>query len=256
MRLVSLCPSNTEILFALGLGAQVVGVDDWSDWPEGALALLPRVGGDLTSDLDRVEALRPDLVLASLSVPGMERNVEGLRARSLPHLVLNPHSLDEVLADIMMVGEACGVPERAAAVIADAHRRIDAVRQRAAGRAASRIYWEWWPKPLIAAGRASWVDEMSQAVGAQNVFDDMNTPSGIVRDDDVIARNPDVLMICWCGTLQRLQESSRVSSRPGWDAVSGVRTGRIHCVPEALFGRPSQRLVDGLEMLEALVGRW
>src|SRR5512146_116863 len=108
MRLVSLCPSNTEILFALGLGEQVVGVDDWSDWP-AEVAGLPRVGGDLTSDLDRVAALRPDLVLASLSVPGMERNVEGLGARGLPHLVLNPHSLDEVLGDILAVGEACGV---------------------------------------------------------------------------------------------------------------------------------------------------
>ena len=74
MRLVSLCPSNTEILFALGLGPKVVGVDDWSDWPEEAKD-LPRVGGDLNADLDRVAGLRPDLVLASLSVPGMERNI-------------------------------------------------------------------------------------------------------------------------------------------------------------------------------------
>jgi len=253
MRLVSLCPSNTEILFALGLGPDLVGIDDWSDWPEGALDSLPRVGGDLTSDLDRVASLRPDLVLASLSVPGMERNVEGLRARSLPHLVLNPHSVDEVLADITTVGEACGVPGRAASVVADARRRIDAVRQRAAGRRPGSIYWEWWPKPLIAAGRESWVDQMSQVVGARNVFEEVARPSLVVDAADVIARNPDILMVCWCGTLQRLQESSRVSSRPGWETVSGVRAGRIHCVPEALFGRPSQRLVEGLEMLEQLV---
>jgi iron complex transport system substrate-binding protein len=252
MRLVSLCPSNTEILFALGLGSQVVGVDDWSDWPEGAFERLPRVGGDLTSDLKRVASLRPDLVLASLSVPGMERNVEGLRARALPHLVLNPHSLDDVLADIKTIGDACGASERAAAVVAEARRRIDAVRQRVTGRARQRIYWEWWPKPLIAAGGLSWVNQMSQAVGARNVFADMDAPSGVVSEQEVLARDPEVLIICWCGTLQRLQESSRVASRPGWDEVSGVRAGRIHCVPEALFGRPSQRLVEGLEMLETL----
>jgi len=253
VRLVSLCPSNTEILFALGLGGQLVGVDDWSDWPEGALASLPRVGGDLTSDLDRVETLRPDLVLASLSVPGMERNVEGLRARRLPHIVLDPHSLDDVLDDIRTVGEACRAGEMAAQAVLDARRRIEAVRQRSAGRPARRIYWEWWPKPLIAAGGPSWVNQMSQAVGATNVFADLDTPSAVIDEGDVVARDPEVLMICWCGTLQRLQEPSRVSSRPGWERVTGVKSGHIHCVPEALFGRPSQRLIDGLEMLEAIV---
>lgn len=254
MRLVSLCPSNTEILFALGLGPKVVGIDDWSDWPD-EVKDLPRVGGDLTSDLDRVADLRPDLVLASLSVPGMERNVEGLQARNLPHLVLDPHSLDEVLADVLTVGEVCGVRARAEKVVADAHARIDAVRRRRAARRDVRIYWEWWPKPLIAAGRASWVQQMSRIVGARNIFGDADAPSRTVSDREVIQRDPELLMICWCGTLQRLQETSRVSGRPGWEGIAGIIAGRVHCVPEALFGRPSQRLLDGLEMLEGFVAK-
>ncbi len=254
MRIVSLCPSNTEILFALGLGPQVVGVDDWSDWPE-EVKELPRVGGDLNSDLDRVTALRPDLILASLSVPGMERNVEGLKERNLPYLVLDPHSLDEVLADLLTVGSVCGVRARAEKVVEEAHRRIDAVRRRRAARRDVRIYWEWWPKPLIAAGRSSWVHQMSRIVGARNVFGDVDAPSRVVSDSEVIERDPEMLMICWCGTLQRLQEISRVTSRPGWDRVAGVISSRIHCVPEALFGRPSQRLLEGLEMLDGLVAQ-
>jgi iron complex transport system substrate-binding protein len=254
MRLVSLCPSNTEILFALGLGPKVVGVDDWSDWPD-EVKELPRVGGDLNADLDRIEALRPDLVLASLSVPGMERNIEGLKARNLPHLVLDPQSLDEVLADFLTVGDACGVRSRAEKVVEDAHRRIGAVHHRRSARRNVRIYWEWWPRPLIAAGRSSWVHQMSRIVGARNVFADVERPSRVVTDAEVIERDPEVLMICWCGTLQDLQETSRVSSRPGWDRVAGVVTGRIHCVPEALFGRPSQRLLEGLELLERLVAQ-
>lgn len=254
MRIVSLCPSNTEILFAIGLGPKVVGVDDWSDWPEEVKA-LPRVGGDLNADLDRVQALRPDLVLASLSVPGMERNIEGLRDRNLPHLVLDPHSLDEVLADVLTVGDACGVRNRAEKIVEQAHERIEAVRHRRSARRNVRIYWEWWPKPLIAAGRSSWVQQMSQIVSARNVFGDTDQASRVVTDAEVIARDPEMLMICWCGTLQRIQETSRVSSRPGWERVGGVAAGRIHCIPEALFGRPSQRLVEGLEMLDGLVGQ-
>jgi iron complex transport system substrate-binding protein len=254
MRIVSLCPSNTEILFALGLGPKVVGVDDWSDWPEEVKA-LPKVGGDLNADLDRVQALRPDLVLASLSVPGMERNVQGLKERDLPHLVLDPHSLDEVLADMLTVGDACGVRSRAEKIVEEAHVRIEAVRHRRSARRNVRIYWEWWPKPLIAAGQSSWVQQMSHIAGARNVFADVEPGSRVVADADVIQRDPELLMICWCGTLQRIQETSRVSSRPGWDRISGVIAGRIHCVPEALFGRPSQRLLDGLEMLETLVSQ-
>lgn len=77
MRIVSLAPSNTEIVQALGLMEHLAGVDDWPDWPPSVQS-LPKVGPDLSIDLDRVEALRPDLVLASLSVPGMEKNVDGL----------------------------------------------------------------------------------------------------------------------------------------------------------------------------------
>jgi iron complex transport system substrate-binding protein len=252
MRLVSLCPSNTEILFALGLGPKVVGVDDWSDWPE-EVKQLPRVGGDLNTDIERVAALRPDLVLASLSVPGMERNVEALKSRNLPYLVLDPHSIDEVLADFLTIGDACGVRGRAEKVLEQAHERIRAVRHRRKSHGDVRIYWEWWPKPLIAAGHVSWIHQMSQIVGARNVFADVERPSRIVTNAEVITRDPEVLMICWCGTLQRIQEASRVSSRPGWDRIAGVAAGRIHCVPEALFGRPSQRLLDGLEMLDGFV---
>ncbi len=254
MRIVSLCPSNTEILFALGLGPKVVGVDDWSDWPE-EVKELPRVGGDLDADIDRVAALRPDLVLASLSVPGMERNIEALKARDLPYLVLDPRSLDEVLADFLTVGDACGVRPRAEKLLEEAHRRIDAVRRRRKARRQVRIYWEWWPKPLIAAGRSSWVTQMSQIAGARNVFGDGEEPSRQVTDAEVIDRDPELLMVCWCGTLQRIQETSRVSSRPGWDRISGVFKDRVHCVPEALFGRPSQRLLDGLDMLEGFVAQ-
>ena len=84
MRVISLCPSNTEIMEFLGLTELLVGVDDFSDWPE-SIKSLPQLGPDLSINLDLVEQLKPDLVLASLSVPGMEKNIEGLKARKIPY---------------------------------------------------------------------------------------------------------------------------------------------------------------------------
>ena len=83
MKLISICPSNTELLGYLGLTSSLIGVDNYSDWPE-EVSSLPRLGSDLNIDMDKVEELQPDLVLASLSVPGMERNIEELEKRKIP----------------------------------------------------------------------------------------------------------------------------------------------------------------------------
>ncbi|ADU51524.1 periplasmic binding protein [Thermaerobacter marianensis DSM 12885] len=257
MRIVSLAPSNTEIAFALGLGPCVVGVDDHSDYPP-EVARLPRVGPDLTVDMDRVAALKPDLVLASLSVPGMERNVEALRERGLPHLVLNPRRWPEVLASIQEVAEATGCGDRGRALVRQLEERAAAVRRQAAALAARRgrpwrLFLEWWPRPLITPGRDSWFTDMAEQVGGQNIFADLERPSGVIDPALVVEREPDVILLCWCGTLQGHMDPRRVAARPGWDRLEAVRRGRIVPLPEALFGRPGPRLVEGLERLAGLL---
>lgn len=254
MRLVSLTPSNTEIVWALGLSDQLVGVDDWSDFPPEVVGELPKVGPDLEIDMERVEALRPDLVLASLSVPGMERNVEELRRRGIPHVVLNPLDIGGVLRDIRTVAALLGVPERGEEVAGRIERRMAAVAAACRGQGPElRIYWEWWPRPLIVPGRHSWINEMCRLVGARNVFEDLDAASRPVEPDDVFAHDPDAIVVCWCGSLQRVQDAARVRARPGWERLRAVREGRIYPVPEELFGRPGPRLADGLEMLAGLL---
>lgn len=104
MKVISLCPSNTEVLGYLGLAGQLIGVDDYSDWPE-QVHHLPRLGPDLSINMDMVEELNPDLVIASLSVPGMEKNVEELKKRKIPHIILNPQSLTDIQNDLVATGK-------------------------------------------------------------------------------------------------------------------------------------------------------
>ena len=252
-RIVSLTCSNTEILFALGLGAQVVGVDDWSDFPP-EVKRLPRVGPDLKIDMARVAALEPDLVLASLSVPGMERNLPGLERLGVPFVVLEPRSLDDVFRDIEMISEATGVPEAGRRLNVELRKRIEAVRARA-HEAAHRptLYWEWWPKPLISPGRQSWMVQMSELAGAHLLFKDVEATSFVVQESDVLDQDPDLVMLCWCGTFQKKMNGAKVAERPGWDRLRAVKAGRVHCFPEDLYGRPGPRLVEGLERLARVV---
>src|SRR5919206_2852386 len=116
-RIVSIAPSNTEILHALGLGRRIVGVDSWSDYPPRVLK-LPRLGSDLRVDVARVAELQPDLVVASLHVPGMEDNLPGYEAAGLAYLALGGRGLDGVWQDMRVVGEYLGRSDRAEALIA------------------------------------------------------------------------------------------------------------------------------------------
>src|SRR5215467_10653326 len=115
-RIVSVGPSNTEILHALGLGRRIVGVDRWSDYPPRVRA-LPQVGSDLRVDLPRVVSLRPDLVVASLHVPGMEANLPAFESAGLAYLAVGGVGLTGVWDDLRAIGHAVGREERAEGLI-------------------------------------------------------------------------------------------------------------------------------------------
>lgn len=251
-RIVSVCPSNTEILYALGLEDRIVALDDCSDWPPSTSA-KPKVGLDLHIDAGKVAGYAPDLVVASLSVPGMERVVASLEARGLPLLVLDGKSLDEVWKDIAEVGEATGRVREATELVHALRKRVAAVRARNEALPRLRLYLEWWPRPLIVPSQRSWFNDMAAAVNAENVFAAKPGESAKVAEEEVLAQEPDHVLLCWCGTLQRKQDPSKVAQRPGWGRLKAVREGRVAALDEGLFGRPGPRVVDGIETLERVV---
>jgi iron complex transport system substrate-binding protein len=249
VRIASLAPSNTEILAALGLQDRIVGVDDYSDYPHDLTNRLPRLGPDLRIDMDKLESLRPDLVVASLSVPGMERNVEELQKRNMPYMVLDPQSVDDIFENIRSLGMIAGVPERAANLNESLKKRIDQVKRRTSGKSKKKIYWEWWPRPLITPGRLNWLTEVSAIAGGENIFADRDASSVTVSPEEVIQKQPDVIIAVWCGIHKDKVDPRKIASREGWHDIPAVKNGHIWVLEEGMYCRPSPRLIDGLEEL-------
>jgi iron complex transport system substrate-binding protein len=249
-RVVSLTCSNTEIVCALGCADRLVGVDDHSDFPPAVVRALPRVGPDLGIDVARVAALDPDLVLASLTVPGHERIVAALAGAGLPHLAPEPVSIEDVYSDIRLIGSKLGVPARAEALIAGMRAELDAAPGE---EPRPRVLVEWWPKPVICPGRDSWVNQLLAAAGGANPLADRAVKSQPLSDDEVCALAPDAVVISWCGVRPEKYRPDVVYRRARWRELPALRERRVYCVPEAYLGRPGPRLVEGFRALRAVV---
>jgi len=253
VRLVSLTCSNTEIVCALGAETWLVGVDDHSDYPTEVVARLPRVGPDLGIDVERVRALSPDLVLASLTVPGHERVVEALHRAGLPYLATEPVSVEDVYSDVLQIGRRLGLPARAEELVSSLRAGLDPLPTPKAPRFAPRVLVEWWPKPVIVPGRHSWVRQMLERAGGRGVLDDEDVKSRALTDGEVQRFDPDAVVIAWCGVPFSKYRVEIVTRRPEWSGIKAVRNGRIYRVPEAYLGRPGPRLLDGVKALTRVV---
>ena len=249
MRVVSLTCSNTEIVCALGCADQLVGVDDHSDFLVDVVRALPRVGPDLQIDPEKVAALEPDLVLASLTVPGHERVVASLDARGLPWIAPEPVSLEDVYRDVAEIAGHLGVEDRADALISEMRAAMPAVRT----DERPSILLEWWPKPVIVPGRQSWVTDLIELAGGRNPLTDDDCKSRPVTDDEVAAWAPDAAVICWCGVPFERYRVDVVERREAWAAIPALVNGQVHRIPEAHLGRPGPRLVHGYRDLRRVI---
>ena len=253
-RIVSLTCSNTEIVAALGCGDRLVGVDDYSDFPPNLLTDLPRVGPDLGIDVAAVAALEPDLVLASLTVPGHERVVEAIERAGLPYLAPAPERLDDVYSDIRLIAERLGVAGRGEDIIATMRSELDAAQP---GPDGPMIAVQWWPKPPILPGSRSWVHDLIERAGGRNVLDEDVSANQVksrpVEAEELAALAPDAVVISWCGVKESKYRPDVIYGNEAYADTPFVRNRQVHKVTEAFLGRPSPRLVDGFHALRRVV---
>lgn len=253
MRVVSLTCSNTEIVWALGKTDTLVGVDDHSDFPVDVVSRLPRVGPDLDIDVEKVARLSPDLVLASLTVPGHERIVERLERAKLPFVATEPVCVADVYDDIRKIGALLGATARAETVIDEMRAELDAPACLAGARERPAVLVEWWPKPVIVPGKLSWVSQMLAVAGGSNPLDGELVKSRPITDAEAVAFDPDAIVIAWCGVPTAKYRPEIVRRRPAWRHLRAVEHDRIYPVPEAFLGRPGPRLVEGVRAFRKIV---
>jgi iron complex transport system substrate-binding protein len=242
---VSLIASHTEVLFALGLGERVVGVSTWSDYPPAARQ-LPKVGDFSAPNLERIVALRPDLVLAT-----REGNppwaVERLEAVGVPVYVTVPVDPRRVPAELARLGEVCGAPAAGRRLAERLEGRYQAIDRRLAGAERRRVLMVIGSRPLVSVSRGTLNHELIEMARGLNVAADAPGPWPRLSLEFVIQAEPEVVVL---STMERGQELVQALAR--WRAMPGVgdRPGvRVVGVNSDLIDRPGPRLGKGLEEL-------
>jgi iron complex transport system substrate-binding protein len=241
-RAVSLAPSSTEILFALGAGSSIVGVDRYSDWPPAAKK-LEQVGADIDPSLERVLALKPDAVFTAASA-NTEATVQSIERLGLPVIVSQVATLDDVYRDVQMLGAVVERQPQATQVVAQMKARIEAVSKRVEGLPPLRAVVIVWSQPLVVAGSKSHVAELVRLAGGVNLADDSSQPFPTYSLERLVERAPEVLIVgSHADVNPPLQPLEALTSIPA------VKNHRIILVDGDLLFRPGPRLPEGVEAL-------
>jgi cobalamin transport system substrate-binding protein len=246
-RIVSLAPSVTETLFALGVGDRVVAVSDYCDYPPAA-ARLPRVGSFNAPSVEAVLAQRPDLVIG-LPSPGNHQNVLTMRQLGVRVEIVDPERLADMPIVTRRIAAVVGVPEAGEQLVATMARALDAVRARVAGVPKPRALMLVGQDPLIAVGPESFLGEMLAAAGAVNV-----APAGgswpRLNLEVAIAENPDVIIDCSMGTEAG---TATLAFWTRFASLAAVKNGRVYPFRSFEALRPGPRLAQALEELARLL---
>ena len=252
-RIVCLTEETTETLYLLGEGDRVVGVSGYTVRPPEARS-KPKVSAFINARFDKIEALKPDLILAFSDLQA-DIAAELIR-RGYPVMTFNQRSLAEIFRMIRTVGALVGQQARAEALAVTLEQGLDRIRDAAAGLPRRpRVFFEEWDAPLISG--IQWVEELAEIAGGSPIFPDLRHASlardRIVQPEDVVAADPEVIIASWCGKAMRKRT---IVERPGWDGISAVRNDQIYEIKSTYILQPGPAsLTEGVQRLHEHIAR-
>jgi iron complex transport system substrate-binding protein len=252
-RIVCLTTETVEVLYAIGEQDRIAGITGYTVRPPQARKEKPKVYAFTSGDIDKILAVKPDLVL---TFSDLQADIaRDLIKAGVPVYAFNQRSIDDTLGMVETIGRLVGAEERAMRMVADLEAQIASARAIAATRIARtghrpRVYFEEWDDPNITAVR--WVSELIEIAGGENIFAE-RAASPLARDRiladplEVVERGPEIIIGSWCGKHFRPE---RVAARPGWSAVPAVANGRLHEIKSAIILTPGPVAIsEGLPLL-------
>ncbi|KVS65007.1 cobalamin-binding protein [Burkholderia cepacia] len=256
-RVISLAPHATELVYAAGGGAKLVGTVTYSDYPPAAQA-IPRVGDNKALDLERIAALKPDLIVVWRH-GNAERQTDALRALHIPLFFSEPKHLDDISSSLRRLGTLLGTQPAADAAAAAYARDIAALRARYAARAPVTMFFQVWDRPLMTLNGAHLINDVIELCGGRNVFASLRPLVPTVTDEAVLAANPEAIVTTSAGASRTDEPLPSLARWRTWPALTAVARNNLFAIDGDLLTRPSPRIAQGAaalcEDLEAARGR-
>lgn len=247
MKIVSLAPSNTEILFALGLGDRVCGVTDICDYPEEALE-IEKVGDYSNPDIEKIVAIDPDLILAEDL--HKTKVIPALEDLGFTVVAIVPHSLQEVMDSITLIGSLTGTEAAASQIVDDMSQRIAAITNTTDGLTDEeklKVFYVIWYDPICSVGSDTRIHELIELAGGINIAEVAGEGYPTLTLEEIVSINPQVIIVNDDVSLDAILNESRLSD------VDAIVNGRVYSINADLTNRPTARIVEGLELMAEMI---
>ncbi|WP_414837252.1 cobalamin-binding protein [Candidatus Nanosalina sp. VS9-1] len=238
MKVISLAPSNTEILYAIGAEDDIVATTSLCSYPEEALE-KPSIGGWTNPKIERIIEFDPDMILASDDL--QDEAVEKIQEKGFPVHQVKPHSIEEVFESIIEIGEVVDRKEEAEKLVEEMKNDLEGLKF----EGSPRIYCEEWMDPPMASG--NWIPGLIEKAGGEPFLED-GERSREFEIDELKKFDPEYIFMNICGAGDALS-TQELEKRSDWQSISAVDNEEVYVVDDSLLNRPSPRLIEGLEKM-------
>lgn len=255
-RIVSLAPGNTQILFAVGAGDQVIGVTNYCRYPYNFSAWIEAknmtsIGSYYGPAIEPIVALNPDLVVAAR---GSEDAASQLRSLGYNVILLDPDSLENVFQNVILVGKVTGHEDQATTLVASLEQRVDnLVNSVAASTTRPKVYVELYSDPYTSIGNGTFINTLINLAGGQNIFENSTTAYPRAQLEFIIAQNPDIIIFPDSMGLDLLGSFAGIKQREGFTGVTAIQNDSLYIVIADALNQPGPRQVDALEALAKII---
>ncbi len=244
--IVSLAPSNTEILFSLGMGPQVVGITRFCDYP-AETKQIKKIGGWIDAEYGKIESLNPDLVFTSTFL--QEKIAKTLSSKGFSVVHVDPKNLGGVYESIIKIGDICGKLKESKKLVSGMMNEFDKIKKSGRNRGRIKVYCEEWHRPPTVSG--NWVPDIIEIAGGKSMI-----KSGQISREtnlqEITAFNPEIIIVSLCGFGEKADKKF-ITRRPGWHELGAVKDSRIVVLDDSLLNRPGPRLVEAAKELSGII---